>query len=115
LDSGKNATGQEAFGHKGVKASAEQSPAMSAADVSSQTPGAAGTTTLEDTKVVAGGAEQVEGLQEPQAGGESRPNQENEDNRCLYVGTLQEDDVVADFQDKMSSRWHSRRLRRYCR
>jgi hypothetical protein len=36
-ESGKNALGQEAFGSKGKEAPVEQSPAVSAADVTSST------------------------------------------------------------------------------
>jgi hypothetical protein len=110
-DSAKNAFGQEVFRHKGGNALVESLPVTSAAGISSQALETAGVAASEAKKISTGGAQQVEGLQsdlcmaglppvqEQQAGGASRPRDEEEDDRCLYVGTPWEDDVIADRRD----------------
>jgi hypothetical protein len=109
--SAKNAFGQEAFRHKGGKAPVEQSPTTSAADISSHALGAAEVVASEVGKVDASGAQQVEGLQsdlcmagpplaqELQAAEVGRPGDVEEDDRCMYVETPLEDDVISDRHD----------------
>jgi hypothetical protein len=110
-ESAKNTLGQKAFGHKGGKVPVERSPAASAADVLSQALGAGGVATSVAEKVVVVDAHQIGGPQDDlcmsapppsqdrqttEAGG---PRLEEEDNRCLYVGTPWEDDVISNHRD----------------
>jgi hypothetical protein len=109
--SAKNASGQEAFGHKGKEVSVEQLPTTSTADVSSQVLRARETAAPEAGKGGASGAPPVGGHQDDlcmsaplpaldqqtvEVGG---PSLEGDNDRCLYVGTPWENDVITDRRD----------------
>jgi hypothetical protein len=88
-----------------------QSPAASAADVSSQTLGAGATAASEAEKGGASDAQPVGGHRdnicmsapwptlEQQIAKSGRPGLDNDNDRCLYVGTPWENDVIADHRD----------------
>jgi hypothetical protein len=114
-ESPKNASGQEAFRHKGRRASVEHPPAASVADCSSQASTAGGLAAPEVEKVAADNAQQAEGLQSGLCMSTSLPAQDHEvvevggpgnmeeDDKCLYVGTPWEDEVIAETLGKCSS------------
>jgi hypothetical protein len=111
LESGKNASGQEAFGSKAKKTPVAESPAVSTADVTSATDGTGGTAASEADKagtstapsteeeggdLCMGDALPTSDPQEAEAGG---ARVEEYTHRCLCVGTPWEAEVVADCRD----------------
>jgi hypothetical protein len=110
-DSGKNASGQEAFRSKVKKKPVEQSPAVSTADVTSATVGAGATATSAAGKAETSNAPATEGEQDDlcmtdprmmpnlQASKVGGAHVEDDAHRCLYVGTPWEHEVVADHRD----------------
>jgi hypothetical protein len=110
-ESGKNASGQEAFGSKIQETPVVESPVISTADVTS-TAGRAGTmVTFEANKVGTSAPPTAEGeggdlctfgppsAPDPQAAREEGARSEDDQHRCLYVGTPWEAEVVADRRD----------------
>jgi hypothetical protein len=111
LDSRKNASGQEEFGTKAREVPVVESPAASAADVTSAAAGAGATAASETDKArtsappAAGGEGGDQGTIEPQeeppSGGIFAKCMEafNNEDRCLYAGTPWEAEVVTDRRD----------------
>jgi hypothetical protein len=108
-ESGKNASGQEAFGSKANETLVGESPAVSTADVTSAAGGTGATVASEADK---GGTSTAPATEEE--GGDlcmadSRPTSdpqateaggaEDDAHWCLYVGTPWEAEVVADHRD----------------
>jgi hypothetical protein len=96
-ESGKNVSGQEAFGSKGKEEPVEQLPAVSAADVTSLAAGVGGMTAFAAEKDGASAAPPAGGEQDnlcmadpqpaldPQAGEVGRANVGSDNRQCLYA------------------------------
>jgi hypothetical protein len=109
--SGKNASGQEAFGSKMQGTPVVESLAASVADVTSAAGGAGTTAASEVDKAETSAPPTAEGeggdlytsdplpASSPQAVGEEGARSEDDQHRCLYVGTPWEAEVVADRLD----------------
>jgi hypothetical protein len=110
-ESGKNASGQEAFGTKAPHTPVVESPATSAADVTSATTGVGTTAGPEANKTETSAPSTDEGKdgdrgtygpqEEPPSRGIFTEGMEvvDDENRCLYIGTLWEAEVVTDRRD----------------
>jgi hypothetical protein len=110
-ESGKNASGQEAFGTKAPEVPVVESPTASAVDVTSAVTRAGTTMASEADKAgtsappTAGGEGGNRGTSEPQeeppSGGIFAKGLEavNDEDRCLYAGTPWEAEVVTDRRD----------------
>jgi hypothetical protein len=109
--SGKNASGQEAFGSKVPETPVVESPAASAADVTSAAAGAgemvasegdkAGTSAPPATEGEGGDRDTSDPQEVPPPRGIIDEGMEavNDEDRCLYTGTPWEAEVVTDCQD----------------
>jgi hypothetical protein len=109
--SGKNALGQEAFGSKVPEALVTESPAASAADVTSAATEAGAMTASEAEKAGTSAPPATEG--EGGDRGTSEPQEVpppwgildegmeavNDEDRCLYTGTSWEAEVITDKED----------------
>jgi hypothetical protein len=107
----KNASGQEAFGSKVPEALVTESPAASAADVTSAATGAGATAVSEAEKAGTSAHPTTEG--EGGDRGTSEPQEVpppwgildegmkavNDEERCLYTGTSWEAEVITDKED----------------
>jgi hypothetical protein len=110
-ESGKNASGQEAFGSKVPETLVVESPAASAADMTSTTVGGGATAASEEYKAGnsappttggEGGDRSTSSPQEaPRPQGIINEGMEvvNDEDRCLYAGTSWEAEVVTDRRD----------------
>jgi hypothetical protein len=110
-ESGKNASGQEAFGTKAPEAPVVESLTASAADMMSAAAGARATTTSEADKAgtsappaargEGGNRGTSEPQEEPPSGGIFAEGMEavDDEDRCLYAGTPWEAKAVADRRD----------------
>jgi hypothetical protein len=110
-DSSKNASGHEAFGSKVPRTPVVESPAASAADMTSATVGAGTTSAFEAYKTGTsapptagdeGGDLCTTGPQPalgPLAVVEKGTWSEDDQHRCLYTGTPWEAEVIADHRD----------------
>jgi hypothetical protein len=123
-ESGKNASGQEAFGSKMPETPVVESPAASAVDVTSAAVGA-GTTALSEVDKAGtsappategeGGDLCTTGLQlalGQQAAMEEGTRSKDDQHQCLYVGTPWEAEVVADRHDAEEFKEESRTIGR---
>jgi hypothetical protein len=109
--SGKNASGQEAFGSKIQETPVVESSVISMADVTSMASGAGTTAASEVDKARTIATPAVEGeggdlciagslpAPDPQATGERGAWVEDDLHRCLYVSTPWEAEAVADHRD----------------
>jgi hypothetical protein len=109
--SGKNVSGQEAFGSKMPEMQVVESPAASAADVTSVAVGAGMTAASEADKAGTSAPPSVEGeggdlcttgpqpALGPQPAMEEGTRSEDDQHRCLYVGTPWEAEVIANRRD----------------
>jgi hypothetical protein len=109
--SGKNTSGQEEFGSNAKEMPVAESPAVSTADVTSTAGGAgamaaseadkAGTSTAPATEDEGGDLCMAGQLPtpDPQAAEVGGARMEDDLHRCLYLGTLWEEEVVADCRD----------------
>jgi hypothetical protein len=110
--SGKNASGQEAFGSKKPETLVVESPAASAADVTSTTAGVGTTAAPEVDKAgtsappttSGGGSDRGTSDPQPVPGPRGIINEGmelvNDEDRCLYAGTPWEAAVVTDHRDQ---------------
>jgi hypothetical protein len=123
-ESGKNASGQEAFGSKMQGTPVVESPAASATVVTSAAGGAGMTAVSEAYKAGTSAPPIAEGeggdlctsgpllVPGPQAAGEEGARSEDDQHRCLYVGTPWEVEVVADRRDMEEFKEASRTIGR---
>jgi hypothetical protein len=123
-ESGKNASGQEAFGSKTKETPVVKSTAVSTVDVTSTAGGAgataaseadkAGTSTAPTTEDEGGDLCMADQLPtpDPQAAEAGGARVEDDLHRCLYVGTPWEAEVVADRRDVEEFKEASRTVRR---
>jgi hypothetical protein len=107
-ESGNNASGQEAFGSKMPEMPVVESPVISVSDVTSTASGAGVTAASEADKAGTSAPPAVEGeggdlctfgplpALGPQTTREEGARSEDDQHRCLYVGTPWEEKVVAD-------------------
>jgi hypothetical protein len=110
-ESGKNASGQEAFGSKAREALMEQSPAVSTANVTSSVIGAGVMAASAEEKAGANTAPPAEGEKDDLCMTDPRPTLdpqtvevggarvEDDAHWFLYVGTPWEEEVTADHRD----------------
>jgi hypothetical protein len=111
LESGKNASGQEAFGSKVPGTPVVESPTALAADVTSMAAGAGATAASEADKAGTSAPPATEGeggdhdtsdpqeVPPPQGIIDEGMEAVNDEDRCLYAGTPWEAEVVTDRQD----------------
>jgi hypothetical protein len=109
--SGKNASGQEAFGRKVKETPVEQSPMVSTADMTSATVGTGAMVTSTAKKTGTCTAPPTEKRQGDLCMAEPRPTPdpqtteaggahvEDDPHQCLYVGTPWEEEVITDRRD----------------
>jgi hypothetical protein len=126
-ESGKNASGQEAFGSKIKEMPVVESPAASAADVTSMAGRAGTTVAFEADKAGTSTAPVAEDeggdlcttgplpTPDPQAAEAGGAQAEDDLHRCLYVGTPWEAEVVADCRDVEEFKEASRMIGACCR
>jgi hypothetical protein len=110
-ESGKNTSGQEAFGSKAPETPVVESPAASVADVTSTAAGVGTTAAPEADRAGTSAPPTTEGggddrgTSDPQPAPGSRGiidegmESVNDEDRCLYAGTLWEAEVVTDRRD----------------
>jgi hypothetical protein len=110
-ESGKNASGQKAFGSKASETPVVESPATSAADVTSTAAGVGTTVAPEADKAGTSAPPTTEGGGEDRGTSDPQPTlgpwgiidevieSVNDEDRCLYAGTLWEAEVITDRRD----------------